>query len=65
VDTHGDVPDWNGKPRGRAVTHAEGAALARKLRREAGRAVPFIETSAKYNTNVASAIAGTLARANV
>ena len=57
VDTH-EVSDWYGKICKREVTNAEGAALARKLSMEAGRAVPFIETSAKLNTNVTTAFAG-------
>jgi hypothetical protein len=57
VDTH-EVSDWYGKISKREVTKAEGVALARKLSMEAGHEVPFIETSAKFNTNVTTAFAG-------
>jgi hypothetical protein len=57
VDTH-PVYDWNRKAAEREVTHAEGAALARKLSVASGRPVPFIETSAKLNSNVTTAFAG-------
>ena len=50
--------DWNRKAAERVVTHAEGAALARKLSVASGRPVPFIETSAKLNINVTTAFAG-------
>jgi hypothetical protein len=52
---------WDGKPHGREVTFQEGAALARRMSKDAGCAVPFIETSAKYNVNVTSAFAGAFA----
>jgi hypothetical protein len=42
----------------REVTPQEGAALAHKMSLGVGCAVPFIETSAKFNTNVTSAFAG-------
>ena len=58
VDTHPVVYDWNRKAAERVVTHAEGAALARKLSVAAGCPVPFIETSAKLNINVTTAFAG-------
>ncbi|ELR21036.1 Ras subfamily protein [Acanthamoeba castellanii str. Neff] len=57
VDTH-PVYDWNRKAAEREITHAEGAALARKLSVASGRPVPFIETSAKLNINVTTAFAG-------
>jgi hypothetical protein len=40
------------------VRTSEGAALARKLSQEAGRPVPFIETSAKLNINVDATFSG-------
>jgi hypothetical protein len=58
VDETATISDWRRTNQVREVTAQEGAALARKMSSDLGMPVPFLETSAKLNRNVTTALGG-------